>query len=166
MSDCPTGPTNFDSTDHVIWINYCTCIYQYFYTCLTMICRKEPVVSAEDWECSALTGSPRTLHTNSTKLSWWIPSTRPSVTTPRFNGSADPYTSTENFVDLPLPARSPGDWARVIHLPRPSVALAGPTGRRIIPSVSVESVNFLSFFSAFFFSISFFFTCPCHLCMD
>ena len=70
-------------------------------------------------------------------------STRPSVATPRRNGSSTPYTSTASFVDWHQHRRSPVVWVRDTDFARQMVDPAVPPGRgaTLFPSsANVKSI--------------------------
>lgn len=79
-----------------------------------IIFRSESVASADHSECSTLTGSVRTPHLSTTRLSWSIRSTRLFVDTPILSGSAIRSTNIAKCVGWPPLARSLEDWAKVI----------------------------------------------------
>lgn len=78
--------------------------------------------------CWTPTGWAKTPHTNSSRSSWSIPSTRPSDATPTRNGSRRPCTSTGKCAASRQPARRAVAWARATSSTSPSAALAVQPG--------------------------------------
>merc|ERR1712223_167868 len=87
------------------------------------------------------TGLVRTLPTNFMKLSWWIPSTRPSGATQPSNGSARLCTNTVSCVVLLLLANHLVVLAKDMVTARLLEAQDVLIGRNTIQFLSAENVN-------------------------